>query len=71
MIISNVVNLCRDLGIRSVCEGAESKAQLAFLDLIGCNSVQGYVCAKPASAADTEAFLRNSSGEAAACLKRA
>lgn len=58
VIISNVVNLCRDLGIRSVCEGAETAAQLAFLDLIGCNSVQGYVCARPASAADTEAFLR-------------
>ncbi|HEU4705388.1 MAG TPA: EAL domain-containing protein [Sphingomicrobium sp.] len=59
VIISNVVNLCRDLGIRSVCEGAETAAQLTFLDLIGCNSVQGYVCARPASAKDTEAFLRN------------
>ena len=70
VIISNVVNLCRDLRIRSVCEGAETAAQLAFLDLIGCNSVQGYICARPASAGDTEAFLQQSRQDGGAVPQR-
>lgn len=58
VIISNTVNLCSDLHIRSVCEGAETTAQLDFLRSVGCDAVQGYICARPASPEDTEAFLR-------------
>jgi diguanylate cyclase (GGDEF)-like protein len=47
VIIRNIVSLCHDLGIRSVCEGAETEGQLLFLRDAGCSAVQGYVFARP------------------------
>ena len=46
-IIRNMVTLCHDLGIRAICEGVESKEQLAFLQKIGCDAAQGYLMQKP------------------------
>ena len=57
VIIQNIVSLCHDLGIRSVCEGAETEGQLSFLRDAGCNAVQGYVLARPTPAADVVPML--------------
>jgi diguanylate cyclase (GGDEF)-like protein len=58
IILRNVVALCRELRIRSICEGAETVAQLRFLREIECDSVQGFASGRPSSAAAVEAFLR-------------
>lgn len=58
VILRNVVNLCRELGIRSVCEGAETEAQAEFLREIQCDSIQGFASGKPQCARDLEGFLR-------------
>jgi EAL domain-containing protein (putative c-di-GMP-specific phosphodiesterase class I) len=58
IILRNVVALCRELRIRSICEGAETAAQLRFLREIGCDSVQGFASGRPSSPAAVEAFLR-------------
>lgn len=46
-VVESMVNLCRNLHIRTVAEGIESPAQLEFLRRIRCDMVQGYVYAKP------------------------
>jgi diguanylate cyclase (GGDEF)-like protein len=57
IILRNVVSLCRELGIRSICEGAETDAQLAFLRDIHCDLVQGFATGRPASIARVEPLL--------------
>lgn len=54
IILRNVVSLCRQLGIVSLCEGAETSAQVAFLRRIGCNMVQGYATGRPGRLTDLE-----------------
>ena len=54
VILRTVVNLCRELGIRSICEGAETEAQSEFLREIKCDSIQGYASGRPQSALDLE-----------------
>ncbi|MBA2466198.1 MAG: EAL domain-containing protein [Sphingomonas sp.] len=49
VILCNVIALCRDLGVRSICEGAETQSQVALLRAIGCDSVQGFAMGRPAS----------------------
>lgn len=46
-VVESMVNLCRNLHIRTVAEGIESPDQLEFLRRIRCDMVQGYVYAKP------------------------
>ena len=57
IILRNVVSLCRELGIRSICEGAETHAQLEFLRSIQCDLVQGFATGRPASIASVDAAL--------------
>ena len=57
VILRNVVNLCRELGLHSICEGAETAAQLAFLREVGCDAVQGFATGRPAPAAAMEKLL--------------
>ena len=46
-IVSAVVKLAANLGLRSIAEGVETKEQLAFLADLGCDQVQGYFFARP------------------------
>jgi diguanylate cyclase (GGDEF)-like protein len=57
IILRNVVALCRELGIRSICEGAETQAQLDFLRDIRCDLVQGFATGRPATIAGIEAMV--------------
>lgn len=62
VILRNVVSLCRQLGIRSICEGAETPAQLKFLRTIRCDSVQGFALARPARMKEIGKLLRGARG---------
>ncbi|MBR4719748.1 MAG: EAL domain-containing protein [Lachnospiraceae bacterium] len=46
-IIRSVVNMAKDIGIRTLAEGVESKEQLDFLKDIGCGMIQGYYYGRP------------------------
>ncbi len=51
-IIHNILNLARDLGIGTVCEGVETGTQLEFLNRAGCDLLQGYYLSRPMSEKD-------------------
>jgi EAL domain-containing protein (putative c-di-GMP-specific phosphodiesterase class I) len=57
IILRNVIALCKDLAIKSVCEGAETDEQIKLLREMDCDSVQGFVSGVPACAADLRPVL--------------
>ena len=48
-ILKNIVNMSKELGIRTLVEGVESEEVLEFLRQIGCEKAQGYLFGKPES----------------------
>lgn len=56
-IITKVVELAKNLNIRVVCEGVETKEQENFLKSIGCDLAQGFLYARPMPVADFERLL--------------
>jgi len=45
-----VVQMCRELGIRTVAEGIETDQQLAAARLLGVDAAQGYLLGGPTTA---------------------
>jgi diguanylate cyclase (GGDEF)-like protein len=52
VVISNVVNMARDLNMDIISEGVETQEQATFLRSIGCEYAQGYLFAKPMPAVE-------------------
>ncbi|MBE7183804.1 MAG: EAL domain-containing protein [Methylobacterium mesophilicum] len=48
-IIKTVIELCRNIGARSLAEGTESREQVEILASLGCDELQGYYFGKPAA----------------------
>lgn len=57
IVISHIIAMARELGIKTVSEGVEEAEQVDFLRAKGCDLVQGYVFARPMPAADFSAML--------------
>jgi len=57
-IVSAIVAMARSLNIQVVAEGIETWQQLEILRNMGCALAQGFLFAKPASAADSVRYLR-------------
>ena len=47
IIIRAVVNMAKELGMRSLVEGVETEEQFDFICGIGCDKAQGYLFSKP------------------------
>ncbi|MBV6520369.1 MAG: hypothetical protein MNPFHGCM_00475 [Gemmatimonadaceae bacterium] len=58
-IVKAVIGLAHTLRLRTIAEGVEHDAQLAFLREYGCDSYQGYHFSKPLPAAVFEAVVRD------------
>lgn len=54
-IVTAVVTMAKSLNLRTVAEGAENKEQMAVLNALACDCVQGYVLARPMPG---DAFMR-------------
>ncbi|MEG1799336.1 MAG: bifunctional diguanylate cyclase/phosphodiesterase, partial [Synergistaceae bacterium] len=54
LITKRVIELCKDLGIKSTAEGIETEEQLNVLKKLGCKYAQGYLFNKPIPADDFE-----------------
>jgi EAL domain-containing protein (putative c-di-GMP-specific phosphodiesterase class I) len=57
-IVNAIINMANSLGLNTLAEGVETQAQREFLLKKGCKQAQGYLLAKPMSAADTYQWLK-------------
>lgn len=51
-VISNMINMAKELGIFTIAEGVETKENIDLLHELGCDIVQGYYFSKPIKASD-------------------
>lgn len=58
-ILKSIVDLSKELHMKTVAEGVETEEQLKFLKEVGCDIYQGYYFSKPLSVADFEAKYLN------------
>ncbi|MDH5509431.1 MAG: EAL domain-containing protein [Nitrospinota bacterium] len=56
-MVSTIVAMARNLNLRVVAEGVETRAQMEFLRSIGCDEIQGYLFGPPVAAKDMETAL--------------
>jgi EAL domain-containing protein (putative c-di-GMP-specific phosphodiesterase class I)/GGDEF domain-containing protein len=61
-VIESVVNLCKNLGFRIVAEGIENSSCLSRLLEAGCEEGQGFLMARPMTAAALERWLLDTGG---------
>lgn len=57
IITESIVSMVNRLGYESVAEGVETKEQLAYMEQIGCDVIQGYLLGKPMPAKEIEQLL--------------
>ena len=60
-IVRSLVSLAHDLGIEVIAEGVENDEQLAFLEDLGCEYIQGFLFSRPMGAADFQELLQSRS----------
>lgn len=53
-IVKSVINMAKNINIKTVAEGVETTQQQEFLVAIGCDMIQGYVFSKPVSIEEFE-----------------
>jgi EAL domain-containing protein (putative c-di-GMP-specific phosphodiesterase class I) len=56
-VVSAAIGLGRGLGLEVIAEGVETRAQLQFLERMGCESAQGYLLCAPLPQAEFESIL--------------
>ncbi|MCU0270288.1 MAG: EAL domain-containing protein [Acidimicrobiales bacterium] len=56
-IVTAIITLAHNLGLRAVAEGVETAAQLTELRRLGCDQGQGFHLARPCSAHDIDGLL--------------
>ncbi|WP_019594173.1 EAL domain-containing protein [Thioalkalivibrio sp. ALM2T] len=64
-IVRTILSLADNLGLESVAEGVETEAQQAFLQEAGCQTLQGFLFARPQPAADCQQMLAEPASSAA------
>jgi len=57
-ITETILAMARSLGLKVVAEGVETRDQLRFLEVRGCNEMQGYYFSRPLPAEQLVAYLR-------------
>ncbi len=62
-IVKAILALALSLNFNVVAEGVENEAQLAFLRLWKCQSIQGYIYSKPLPFEESMKLIQNDSGQ--------
>lgn len=57
VILRSIIQMAKDLNLKVVAEGVETKSHLDFLVAEGCHKIQGYYIAKPLPPKDLLQFL--------------
>jgi EAL domain-containing protein (putative c-di-GMP-specific phosphodiesterase class I) len=55
-IVAAIIHMAHGMGFKTIAEGVETQAQLAYLRAHGCDEIQGYLFSRPVPA-DTFAQL--------------
>nr|MCR5774021.1 EAL domain-containing protein [Lachnospiraceae bacterium] len=58
IIVANSIKMSKELGMRTIAEGVETKEQAEFLRNSGCDIAQGYFYSKPIPTEEFEALLK-------------
>ena len=58
IVVRHIINMAKELQIRVIAEGVEEQESLKFLRNAGCDTVQGYIFAKPMPIEDFSALLQ-------------
>lgn len=58
VILEKIVELAKNLGKKTVCEGAETQLQIDFLKQIACEEVQGFYYSRPLSEKDFIVYMQ-------------
>jgi diguanylate cyclase (GGDEF)-like protein/PAS domain S-box-containing protein len=61
-LVKTIITLAKELELKTIAEGVETKEQLNILKDLGCDIVQGYLIAKPMPLEEMKEFLKNFSG---------
>ncbi len=64
-VVSAIVGLARDLGLRVVAEGVDRQEQLACLRRCGCDAVQAFMSCPPLPAEACGGWLRQAAARGA------
>ena len=59
-IVRNMVNMAKEMGIRILCEGVETKEQAEFLLDLGCERIQGFYYSRPLPYEELMPYLKQS-----------
>ena len=62
MLVQTTITLANSFGMSTVAEGVETREQVEILRQLGCDSIQGYLVAKPADAAQLGIWLAGRPG---------
>lgn len=62
IIIAHIIAMAKDLEMKTVSEGVETREQVEFLRTAGCEVVQGFIFAKPMTLNEFEALLVKTGG---------
>ena len=74
MMIAHTVEVARLLGLKTVAEGVETKAEMELLRSLGCDMIQGFLVAEPMDGRELLCWMlarrANTTGDAAAPTER-
>lgn len=57
-VTKSVVDLAKSLGLKSVAEGVETESMREYLRTIGCESLQGFLIARPMPVVECDAWIQ-------------
>jgi len=57
-IVKIIINLAKELNLKTIAEGVETKEQVEILKELGCDYIQGFYFAKPMSLEELKRFLK-------------
>ncbi len=63
-IVETIMSLARSLGMQTVAEGVETRAQLEIIRELNCDLIQGFLFSRPISAADVLKMVQSHTGSA-------
>ncbi|MGD9940767.1 MAG: putative bifunctional diguanylate cyclase/phosphodiesterase [Clostridia bacterium] len=61
-IVTTIIEMARNLGLRTIAEGCETTEQHEFLSRHGCEQIQGYLFSRPVPAKDFERLIGTNLG---------